>query len=159
MKTRALYPGTFDPITNGHVDITERASRLFDSVVIAIASSEKKSPLFSLDERIQLARGALSHLKNVEVMGFNILLTQFAQQQDANIIIRGIRTVTDFEYEFQLAYMNRKISGSIETVFLTPSENLTYISSSLIREIASLDGDITPFVPTEVAQALNKRFS
>ena len=159
MKTRALYPGTFDPITNGHIDITERAARLFDSVVIAIASSEKKSPLFSLDERIQLARSALSHLKNVEVVGFNILLTQFAQQQDANIIIRGIRTVTDFEYEFQLAYMNRKISGTIETVFLTPSENLTYISSSLIREIASLDGDITPFVPEEVAQALNKRFS
>lgn len=159
MKTRALYPGTFDPITNGHIDITERAAKLFDSVVIAIASSEKKSPLFSLHERIELARSSLSHLKNVEVMGFNILLTQFAQQQDANIIIRGIRTVTDFEYEFQLAYMNRKISGTIETVFLTPSENLTYISSSLIREIASLDGDITPFVPKEVAQALSQRFS
>lgn len=159
MKTRALYPGTFDPITNGHIDITERASKLFDSVIIAIASSEKKSPLFSLDERIQLARSSLGHLENVEVLGFNVLLTQFAQKQDANIIIRGIRTVTDFEYEFQLAYMNRKISRRIETVFLTPSENLAYISSSLIREIASLDGDITPFVPKEVAQALSKKFS
>lgn len=158
MTTRALYPGTFDPITGGHVDITERAARLFDSVVIAIASSQKKSPLFSLEERIELARQSLSHLDNVEVIGFNVLLTQFANEQNANIIIRGIRSVTDFEYEFQLAYMNRKLSGKVETVFLTPSESLTYVSSSLIREIASLDGDIAPFVPMCVAKALERKF-
>ncbi len=159
MTTKALYPGTFDPITSGHVDITERASKLFDSVVIAIASSEKKSPLFSLEERIDLTRQSLSHLNNVEVIGFNILLTQVAQEQNANIIIRGIRSVTDFEYEFQLAYMNRKLSGKVETVFLTPSESLTYVSSSLIREIASLGGDITPFVTQPVANALKKKFT
>jgi len=159
MATRALYPGTFDPITSGHVDITERAAKLFDSVVIAIASSQKKSPLFSLEERIDLARQSLSHLNNVEVIGFNILLTQAAKEQNANIIIRGIRSVTDFEYEFQLAYMNRKLSGKVETVFLTPSESLTYVSSSLIREIASLDGDITPFVTQPVANALRKKFA
>ena len=158
MSTRALYPGTFDPITNGHIDITTRAAKLFDSVVIAIASSEKKSPLFSLEQRIALANESLGHLDNVEVVGFNVLLTHFAQEQSANIIIRGIRSVTDFEYEFQLAYMNRKLSGNVETVFLTPSENLSYVSSSLIREIASLDGDITPFVPEPVALALAEKF-
>lgn len=158
MSTRALYPGTFDPITNGHIDITERASKLFDSVVIAIASSEKKSPLFSLEKRIDLAKESLAHLNNVEVVGFNILLTHFAKEQKANIIIRGIRSVTDFEYEFQLAYMNRKLSGNVETVFLTPSESLSYVSSSLIREIASLKGDINPFVPKPVAKALSEKF-
>lgn len=158
MSTRALYPGTFDPITNGHIDITERASKLFDSVVIAIASSEKKSPLFNLEKRISLAKESLAHLKNVEVIGFNVLLTHFAKEQKAKIIIRGIRSVTDFEYEFQLAYMNRKLSGNVETVFLTPSENLSYVSSSLIREIASLNGDITPFVPKPVAKALSDKF-
>jgi pantetheine-phosphate adenylyltransferase len=158
MTTRALYPGTFDPITSGHVDITERAAKLFDSVVIAIASSEKKSPLFNLNERISLAKESLAHLDNVEVVGFNVLLTQFAQEQNANIIIRGIRSVTDFEYEFQLAYMNRKLSGNVETVFLTPSESLTYVSSSLIREIASLNGDIDPFVTEPVAKALSRKF-
>ncbi len=158
MSTRALYPGTFDPITQGHVDITERAAKLFDSVVIAIAASEKKSPLFSLEKRIELAQESLAHLDNVEVVGFKVLLTQFAQEQGANIIIRGIRSVTDFEYEFQLAYMNRKLSNDIETVFLTPSESLTYVSSSLIREIASLDGAVSPFVPKPVAQALKEKF-
>jgi pantetheine-phosphate adenylyltransferase len=158
MSTRAVYPGTFDPITNGHIDITTRAAKLFDSVVIAIASSEKKSPLFSLEQRIKLAKESLSHLNNVEIVGFNVLLTHFTQEQSANIIIRGIRSVTDFEYEFQLAYMNRKLSGTVETVFLTPSENLSYVSSSLIREIASLDGDITPFVPKPVAIALAGKF-
>ncbi len=158
MSTRALYPGTFDPITQGHVDITERASKLFDNVVIAIASSEKKSPLFTLSERIDLARRSVAHLHNVEVVGFNILLTQFALEQKANIIIRGIRSVTDFEYEFQLAYMNRKLAQRIETVFLTPSESLTYVSSSLIREIASLNGDISPFVTEPVAKALIQKF-
>lgn len=159
MTTRALYPGTFDPITSGHVDITERAAKLFDSVVIAIASSEKKSPLFSLEDRINLAKKSLAHLNNVEVLGFNVLLTQFANEQHANIIIRGIRSVTDFEYEFQLAYMNRKLSGKVETVFLTPSESLTYVSSSLIREIASLNGDIEPFVTKPVAEALRHKFN
>lgn len=158
MSTRAVYPGTFDPITQGHVDITERAAKLFDSVVIAIASSEKKSPLFSLEKRIELAKESLAHLDNVEVVGFNILLTQFAQDLSANIIIRGIRSVSDFEYEFQLAYMNRKLSDSVETVFLTPSESLTYVSSSLIREIASLNGEVSPFVPKAVGKALKEKF-
>lgn len=158
MSTRALYPGTFDPITKGHIDITERASKLFDTVIIAIASSEKKKPLFSLDERIELAKQSLSHLKNVEIIGFNKLLTEFALEQNANIFLRGIRTVSDFEYEFQLAFMNRRLAATVETVFLTPSENLSYISSSLIREIASLGGNIEPFVDPIVAKALKAKF-
>ena len=158
MTNKAIYPGTFDPITNGHVDICERAAKLFDKIVIAIASSEKKSPMFSLEKRIKLAQQALSHLDNVEVQGFNILLTNFAKEQNANIILRGIRSVSDFEYEFQLAYMNRKLSDNVETVFLTPSENLTYVSSSLIREIASLKGNVAPFVPACVAEALGEKF-
>ena len=160
MRTNTvIYPGTFDPITNGHVDLTERASRLFDRVVVAIAYSEKKTPLFNLEQRVALCEASLSHLDNVEVMGFNNLLTDFAQSQGARCVLRGLRAVADFEYEFQLANMNRAMYPEFESIFLTPSEHLSFISSSLVREIASLEGDITPFVPTPVAAALKERFS
>jgi pantetheine-phosphate adenylyltransferase len=159
MRTNTvIYPGTFDPITNGHVDLTERAARLFDRVVVAIAYSEKKTPLFNLEQRVALCEASLSHLDNVEVTGFNNLLTDFARSQDAHCVLRGARTVTDFEYEFQLANMNRAMYPEFESIFLTPAEHLSFISSSLVREIASLDGDITPFVPTPVAEALEARF-
>ena len=160
MRTNSvIYPGTFDPITNGHVDLTERAARLFDRVVVAIAHSEKKTPLFSLEERVALCEVALGHLDNVEVVGFSNLLTDFAKSQGARCVLRGLRAVADFEYEFQLANMNRAIYPEFESVFLTPSEHLSYISSSLVREIAALQGDISPFVPPQVATALKKRFS
>ncbi|MGB1139792.1 MAG: pantetheine-phosphate adenylyltransferase [Halioglobus sp.] len=153
-----IYPGTFDPITNGHVDLTERASRLFDKVVVAIAHSEKKTPLFSLEERVQLCEASLAHLENVQVEGFSNLLTDFAKSKGSSCVLRGLRAVADFEYEFQLANMNRAIYPEFESVFLTPSEHLSFISSSLVREIASMGGDITPFVPAPVAEALKARF-
>ncbi len=159
MRTQSvIYPGTFDPITNGHVDLTERAARLFDRVVVAIAHSEKKTPLFSLEQRVALCQASLAHLDNVEVVGFSNLLTDFAKSQDASCVLRGLRAVADFEYEFQLANMNRAIYPEFESIFLTPSEHLSYISSSLVREIASLGGDISPFVPDTVAAALRERF-
>ena len=160
MRTQTvIYPGTFDPITNGHVDLTERAARLFDRVVVAIAYSEKKTPLFSLEQRIGLCQASLSHLDNVEVLGFNNLLTDFAKSQGSSCVLRGLRAVADFEYEFQLANMNRAMFPEFESIFLTPSEHLSFISSSLVREIASLDGNITPFVPRPVAEALQQRFA
>jgi pantetheine-phosphate adenylyltransferase len=160
MKTHAvIYPGTFDPITNGHVDLTERAARLFDRVVVAIAYSEKKTPLFDLEQRVTLCESSLSHLDNVEVVGFSNLLTDFAKSQGSSCVLRGLRAVADFEYEFQLANMNRAMFPEFESIFLTPAEHLSYISSSLVREIAALDGDITPFVPPAVAAALKERFA
>jgi len=159
MRTHSvIYPGTFDPITNGHVDLTERASRLFDRVVVAIAYSEKKTPVFSLEQRIELCRASLSHLDNIEVVGFNNLLIDFAKSQGAGCVLRGLRAVADFEYEFQLANMNRAMYPEFESIFLTPSEHLSYISSSLVREIAALGGDISPFVPEPVNTALQERF-
>lgn len=159
MRTHSvIYPGTFDPITNGHVDLTERASRLFDRVVLAIAYSEKKTPLFSLEQRIELCQASLSHLDNVEVMGFNNLLIDFARSQGAACVLRGLRAVADFEYEFQLASMNRAMYPEFESIFLTPAVHLSYISSSLVREIAALGGDISPFVPEPVNKALKERF-
>lgn len=159
MKTHSvIYPGTFDPITNGHVDLTERAARLFDRVVVAIAYSEKKTPLFDLDQRIDLCKQSLAHLDNVEVVGFNNLLIDFAQSQGSRCVLRGLRAVADFEYEFQLANMNRAMYPEFESIFLTPSEHLSYISSSLVREIAALGGDISAFVPNHVAAALEEKF-
>ena len=156
---KVVYPGTFDPITNGHVDLVERACRLFDHVIVAVANNSKKQPLFSLDERVTLSRQVLSHLDNVEVCGFSGLLAHFVEEKKAQAMIRGLRAVSDFEYEFQLANMNRALSPTMESVFLTPSEHLSYLSSSLIREIASLNGDITQFVPAAVAEALKEKFT
>lgn len=155
---RVLYPGTFDPITKGHGDLIERASRLFDSVVIAVAASPRKNPLFSLEERVALAREVTRHLPNVEVAGFSTLLATFAQEQQANVFLRGLRAVSDFEYEFQLANMNRQLAPNVESMFLTPSERYAFISSTLVREIAALGGDIDQFVHPAVAAALKARF-
>ena len=153
-----IYPGTFDPITNGHVDLAERASSLFDRVIVAIASSDRKGPMFTLDERLEMARVALAHIPHVEVVGFNRLLVDFAAEHGACAVLRGLRAVSDFEYEFQLANMNRALSEKLESIFLTPSEKVTYISSSLVKEIASLGGDVSRFVPAEVWAILKHRF-
>lgn len=155
---KVIYPGTFDPVTNGHVDLIERAARLFDKVVVAIASSKRKGPLFTLEERVTLVQQVSSHLPNVEVMGFDVLLIDFVRQQQACGVLRGLRAVSDFEYEFQLANMNRAIAPEVESLFLTPADNLSYISSSLVKEISSLGGDITKFVPPVVATALIGKF-
>ena len=157
MKT-IVYPGTFDPITNGHIDLIERASKLFDKIIVSIASSKKKSPLFTIEERISLATECLSHLPNVEIKGFDYLLVNFVKDCDADAVMRGLRAVSDFEYEFQLANMNRALSPDVESIFLTPAEKFSYISSSLVREISSLQGDVTKFVPANVADALVKKF-
>ena len=149
-----VYPGTFDPITNGHVDLVERAAKLFERVVVAVATSEKKTPLFSLEARVELAQTALGHVNAVEVVPFTGLLIDFVRQYDSHCVLRGLRAVADFEYELQLANMNRAMSPSFESVFLTPSAELSYISSSLVREIAALGGDVSRFVPTNVAKAL-----
>lgn len=155
----AIYPGTFDPITNGHSDLVGRAARLFERVVVAVAASPKKQPMLPLEQRVELARTALDHLPNVEVIGFDCLLADLVRQQDANIILRGLRAVSDFEFEFQLANMNRKLAPQAESLFLTPAEHLSFISSTLIREIASLGGDVTPFVHPAVASALKQHLS
>ena len=154
----AVYPGTFDPVTNGHTDLIERASRLFDRVVVAVAASTKKNPLLTLELRIDLVRQATAHLGNVEVVGFDHLFADFIREVDANIILRGLRAVSDFEYEFQPANMNRKLAPQAESLFLTPAEHLSFISSTLIREIASLGGNIDQFVHPAVASALKLRF-
>jgi pantetheine-phosphate adenylyltransferase len=157
MKT-IVYPGTFDPITNGHIDLIERASRLFDQVIVGIAANKRKGPLFDVDERIQLASDALSHIPNIKVLGFDYLLVNFVKDCQADAIMRGLRAVSDFEYEFQLANMNRALSPNLESVFLTPAERFSYISSSLVREISSLNGDVSKFVPANVVEALGKKF-
>ena len=154
--TRVVYPGTFDPITNGHKDLIERAARMFDHVIVAIAASQKKSPMFTLEERVSLARTVLGHLPNVEVQGFSKLLAFFVKEQNANVVLRGLRAVSDFEFEFQLANMNRHLARDIETVFLTPQEQFTFVSSSLVREIAILGGDVNEFVDPIVAAELRK---
>ena len=154
---RAVYPGTFDPMTMGHVDLVKRASKLFDSVIIAIASSDSKKPMFSLEERIEIGNKIFADDPKVEVVGFSGLLVNFAKENDANILIRGLRVVADFEYEFQLANMNRAMSPDIESVFLTPKEEYSYISSSLVKEIATMGGDVTRFVDTVTLEALSQK--
>ncbi|AUD79633.1 pantetheine-phosphate adenylyltransferase [Kangiella profundi] len=158
MKKTVLYPGTFDPITKGHMDLVDRACRLFDKVVIAIAHSPAKKPLFSLDERVDMVRMIFADNPQVEVLGFRGLLANFAKENNAIAVLRGIRAVSDFEFEFQLANMNRHLDPDLESIFLTPSEKYSYISSSLVREVASLGGDISAFVDERVKQALFDKF-
>jgi pantetheine-phosphate adenylyltransferase len=159
MQRIAVYPGTFDPITNGHTDLVSRAARVFPKVIIAIAESPHKEPLFSLEERIRLSRNQMAHLGNVDVVGFSNLLVEFVQQMGASVIVRGLRAVSDFEYEFQLASMNRHLAPTVETLFLTPDEDYSFISSSLVKEIARLDGDVSEFVCEEVQRAMRQRFA
>ena len=154
-----VYPGTFDPITNGHTDLVERAARMFDHIILAVADNPKKKPMLDLETRVDLAEEVLGHLHNVEVTGFSNLLADFVKEKQANIILRGLRAVSDFEYEFQLANMNRHLDRDLETVFLTPAEHLSFISSSLVREISSLGGNVTPFVPGVVNEALDAKFA
>lgn len=154
MTTTVLYPGTFNPIHNGHADLVERAAQIFDHVVLGIATSPHKSPS-ELKIRIDLANEALSHVENLRVEGFNTLTVDFAKQVGANVILKGIRTVTDFEYEFQMLNMNRELQPGLETIFLAPSEEFSYISSTLVRQIAGYGGDISKFVHPAVAKALS----
>ncbi len=155
-KTRIIYPGTFDPITNGHIDLVTRASKMFDEVVVAIAIGHHKNPVFSLEERVAFAKTSLSHLDNVEFVGFDGLLVNFFQEQKATAVLRGLRAISDFEYEFQLANMNRQLDSNFESVFLTPSEQYSFISSTLVREIARLNGDVSKFVPKVVTEAFER---
>jgi pantetheine-phosphate adenylyltransferase len=159
MKIIALYPGTFDPITNGHTDLVRRAVRLFDEVIVSVAANPKKQPLFSLKERVELAQAALAGIPQVRVLGFDTLLIEFVRAQKAHVILRGLRAVSDFEFEFQLAGMNRRLAPEIETVFLTPSEQEMFISASLVKEIALLRGDVSAFVHPRVAAALVAKIS
>jgi pantetheine-phosphate adenylyltransferase len=156
---RAITPGTFDPITYGHLDIITRAAQLMDEVVVAVAASPKKNPLFSLDERVELVRSSTAHLPNVTVEGFDGLLVDFAKETGANVIIKGLRAVTDFEYEFQMAALNYEMSRDLETVFIMSPPQYMYLSSSIVRELASLHGDIDRFVTPDVARALNRKFA
>lgn len=158
MKT-AVYPGTFNPITNGHIDLVERASRLFDNVIVAIGVNKQKTTSLSTDKRVALARKVLAHVDNVEVVAFETLLIEFVRQRGASVILRGLRTVADFEYEFQLVGMNRALDPGIETIFMAPDEHLSYISSTLVREIASYGGDISRFVHPLVADAMREHLA
>ncbi len=155
---KVVFPGTFDPITNGHIELVERAAKMFSSVIVAVAENARKTPTFDIHSRVALAKEALKSLNNVEVQGFSVLLADFVRSQNAKAIIRGLRAVSDFEYEFQLANMNRRLAPDIETLFLTPAEHNSFISSSLVSEIAQLGGDISSFVPKVVASALNDKF-
>ena len=158
MNHTVIYPGTFDPITNGHTDLIMRACRLFNRVIVAVAGSTNKNTVFSLDQRVELIRTTLGDQQGIEVQGFQGLLIDFAAKCGAKVVLRGLRAFSDFEYEFQLASMNRRLDASIETVFLTPSEQNGYISSSLVREIAALGGDVTPFVSSYVVEALRLQY-
>lgn len=159
MPITAIYPGTFDPVTNGHVDLVRRATRLFDRVVVAVAASSSKQPLFTLDERIELAQTVLAEFKRVEVLGFKTLMVDFAAEVKADVIVRGLRAVSDFEYEVQLAGMNRSMQPKIETVYLSPDLQYTFLSSTLIKDIARHGGDVSKFTHAAVNLALRKKFS
>ncbi|MDD9857123.1 MAG: pantetheine-phosphate adenylyltransferase [Gammaproteobacteria bacterium] len=158
MNKTAVYPGTFDPVTNGHSDLVMRGARMFDHIIVAVADNPEKRPLFSLDERIALAGRALGAVGNVEVVGFSGLLIDFARRRGAEVILRGLRAVSDFEYEFQLASMNRRLEPKLETVFLAPAEQYTFVSASLVKEIARHGGDVSAFVHSETLRALGEKF-
>ena len=156
-KKIAIYPGSFDPITNGHIDLIKRASKLFDEVIVGITQNSKKTAFINIDERISLSSEILKDINNVKVLSFNTLLVDFAEEQNAQVILRGLRAVSDFEYEFQLSGMNKHLNSNIETLFMTPAEQYANISSSLVREILSLGGDISHFVPSSVETLLKER--
>ncbi|MFC0049235.1 pantetheine-phosphate adenylyltransferase [Rheinheimera tilapiae] len=157
MKTKAIYPGTFDPLTNGHTDLVIRAARLFDEVIVAVAANPSKQPMFSLEERVALAQQVFAELPNVQVVGFTGLLAEFGRIHQAQVLIRGVRAVADFEYEFQLASMNRQLNPDLDSLFMTPSEKNMFISSTLVKEVARHGGDVSPFVATQVLDALNRK--
>jgi pantetheine-phosphate adenylyltransferase len=157
MSTLAVYPGSFDPLTNGHVDIIARGARLFDRIVVAIASNAEKSPLFSTAERIEIARAVFADMKNVEVDAFDGLLVDYVQRRQAQVIVRGLRAVSDFEYEFQMALMNRRLKDTVETIFMMPAEQYSYISSRLIKEVFSLGGRVHGLVPDMVEERLRQK--
>jgi len=157
MTTKAIYPGTFDPLTNGHLDLVTRAAKMFDEVILAIAFSPSKKPLFTLEERVALAKSVTSHLTNVEVVGFSDLMANFARQQHANILVRGLRAISDFEYEMQLAKMNQHLMPELESVFLMPDQEWSYISSSLVKEVALHGGDVDHFLPPVIAKEVKLR--
>ena len=159
MSRLAIYPGTFDPITNGHLDIVRRASQLFDEIIILIARNTEKIPLFNIDERLELARDVTGGIGDVSVEIFDGLLAEFARQRNASAIVRGLRAVKDFEYEFQMALMNKSLYPEVETVLLMPSERFTYVNSSIVKEVARLGGNVTPHVPPIVAEALSVKYS
>ena len=159
MQINAIYPGTFDPITNGHLDIIARASKLYNTVIVAVAVNRGKTPLFSLEERVEMVNSVITDFHNVSVIGFNNLLVDCAKQNGARVILRGLRAVSDFEYEFQLAGMNRRLAPQLETIFLTPAEQYEFISSTMIREIAQLKGNVACFVPETVLQRLTEKFN
>ncbi|RVT47801.1 pantetheine-phosphate adenylyltransferase [Rheinheimera sediminis] len=159
MKTKAIYPGTFDPLTNGHSDLVQRAALLFDQVIVAVAANPSKQPLFTLAERVQLAQQCFISLPNVTVVGFSGLLADFAKQNQAQVLLRGVRAVADFEYEFQLASMNRQLNPDLDSLFMTPSEKNTFISSTLVKEVARHAGDVSRFVASHVEQALKQKFT
>ena len=154
---RAIYPGSFDPVTNGHLDVIERARKLFDQVIVAVAYNDEKQPLFSLDERLDLLRESVPNGENVRIASFEGLLVDFAKKEHAGAVIRGLRAISDFEFEFQMALMNRKLEADVETIFLMPKEEYTYLSSRIVKEIARLGGDVSTFVPASVATALGRK--
>ena len=153
----AIYPGSFDPLTNGHLDVIQRAAKLFDRIIVAVAKSESKSPLFTLDERVEMVSKSLGHLQNVESDSFEGLLVEYVERRSAQAVIRGLRAVSDFEFEFQMALMNRKLNERIETIFMMPKDTYTFLSSRIVKEIARLGGDVSSFVPTHVRVALSEK--
>ena len=156
---RAIYPGSFDPVTNGHLDVIDRATKLFDEVIVAVAQNVEKEPLFTLEERMQILRSTVGRNHGVRIGQFDGLLVDFAMKENAHAVIRGLRAVSDFEFEFQMALMNRKLQSAVETIFLMPKEDYTYLSSRLVKEIARLGGDVSAFVPAEVAKALANKMA
>jgi len=159
MKVKAIYPGTFDPITNGHTDLVKRAAKLFDEVILAIAYNPNKKPFFELEQRVEIAKSVLAEHKNVTILGFSGLLADLAKEHNAQVLVRGVRAVSDFEFEFQLASMNRRLNKGLETVFLTPAENNSFISSSLVKDVAIHGGDVSEFVDPIVVTALKEKLA